>query len=258
MKINPISPKTTINYNQSINRQNAGPNFSAKIPKRYQVSVIKKIQSNKINPEVKDKAIETLQKLAISNYRVVNSTSVSGATFSDRSIMDLVSLKEMGIDTIIDFRGEAMGEFAKACERAGFKYYNFNLNNVNNLTNPEYFIREENEPIKVTPAFVEKLKKFFEMVNEGNVYMGCQFGIDRTNIGLFLNYLMNSNVENAPTIITWPYERKKAVANKNIRIVRNIIKHLTPEQRKQLGIPEDYNCMLQIRIYEILDKNGLI
>lgn len=258
MRINPISPKTTINYNQSINRQTAGPNFSAKIPKTRQVHVIKKIQSNKINPEVKDKAIETLQKLAISNYRVVNSTSVSGATFSNRSIMDLKSLKEMGIDTIIDFRGEAMNDFAKLCERAGLKYYNFNLNNVNNMSNPEYFVREDNERIKVTAVFVEKLKKFFDMINEGNVYMGCQFGVDRTNIGLFLNYLMNSNVENAPTIITWPYERKKTVANKNIRIVRNIIKRLTPEQRKQLGIPEDYNYMLQIRIYEILDKNGLI
>ena len=126
------------------------------------------------------------------------------------------------------------------------------------MTNPEYFIREDNEKIKITSAFVDKLQRFFKMVNDGNVYMGCQFGIDRTNIGLFLNYLMNAEVKNAPTIITWPYERKKAVANKNIRIVRKIIKHLTPEQRKQLGIPEDYNCMLQIRIYEILDKNGLI
>ena len=258
MKINPISPKITTNYNQPINRQNVGISFSAKIPKKYQARVVKKIETGRINPELKEKAIEALDKLYITNYRVVNSTSVSGATFSDRSIMDLMSLKEMGIDTIIDFRGEAMSDFAKICKKAGLKYYNFNLNNVNNMTNPEYFIREENERIKITQAFVEKLQKFFEMVNEGNVYMGCQFGIDRTNIGLFLNYLMNSNVENAPTIITWPYERKKAVANRNIRIVRNIIKHLTPEQRKQLGIPEDYNVMLQIRIYEILDKNGLL
>lgn len=258
MKINPISPKIATNYSKLNNRQSAEPNFSAKVPKSRNVRVIKKIQTSKIAPEVNENALETYRKLMISNYRVVNSTSVSGATFSNRSIIDLKSLKEMGIDTIIDFRGEAMSDFAMLCEKAGLKYYNFNLNNVNNMTNPEYFVREDNERIKVTAAFVEKLKKFFDMINEGNVYMGCQFGVDRTNIGLFLNYLMNSNVENAPTIITWPYERKKTVANKNIRIVRNIIKRLTPEQRKQLGIPEDYNYMLQIRIYEILDKNGLI
>lgn len=258
MKINPISPKTTTNYSKLNNRQSAEPIFSARVPKPRNIRAIKKIQTSKITPERKENALETYHKLMITNYRVVNSTSVSGATFSNRSIMDLKSLKEMGIDTIIDFRGEATGEFAKICEKAGLRYYNFNLNNVNNMTNPEYFIREDNEKIKITSAFVDKLQKFFEMINEGNVYMGCQFGVDRTNIGLFLNYLMNSDVENAPTIITWPYERKKAVANRNIKIVRKIIKRLTPEQRKQLGIPEDYNHMLQIRIYEILEKNGLL
>ena len=35
-----------------------------------------------------------------------------------------------------------------------------------------------------------------------------------------MNYLMNLEVENAPTIITWPYENKKSVANRNIKIVR--------------------------------------
>ena len=88
--------------------------------------------------------------------------------------------------------------------------------------------------------------------------MGCQFGIDRTNIALFMNYLMNPVVDNAPTVLTWPYERKKTVANKNIKIVKKIIKRMTPEQRMQIGIPEDYHLMLQNRIFDLLRKNGLV
>ena len=115
-----------------------------------------------------------------------------------------------------------------------------------------------NEKIKISPKLIEKLEEFFKITNEGNVYMGCQFGIDRTNIALFMNYLMNPKVDNAPTILTWPYEKKKTVANKNIKVVKKIIKRMTPEQRMQLGIPEDYYSMLQTRIYDLLKKNNLL
>lgn len=256
MKISPISPNLL--NNQKTNLQKVGTTFSARVPKKPFIHTVKKAHTPMGERRNISKPPKALTELNIPNYRIVNSTSLSGATFSNRSMIDLISLKEMGIDTIVDFRGEATGEFAEKCKRAGLKYYNFNLNNVINMTNPEYFLREDNERTKISPVFVDRLQKFFEMVNEGNVYMGCQFGVDRTNIGLFMNYLMNSEVENAPTIITWPYENKKSVANRNIKIVKKIVKRLTPEQRKQLGIPEDYHYMLQVRIFELLDKNKLL
>ena len=48
------------------------------------------------------------------------------------------------------------------------------------------------------------------------------------------------------------------IANKNIKVVKKIIKRMSPEQRKEVGIPENYHEMLQIRIRELLEKNNLL
>lgn len=199
-----------------------------------------------------------MQKLNIPNFRTVNATCVSGATFEARPIIELKSLKDLGFDTIIDFRGEAKDNFPKLCKKKGLNYYNFNLNNVINLTNPEYFVHKNNERIQVTDVFVNKLKEFFKHLNTEKVYMGCQYGIDRTNIALVLNYLLNTEAQTAPEILTWPYERKKRVANKNIKIVKKIVKRLSEEQRRMLGLPENYQEFMLERIRELLIKNNLL
>lgn len=258
MKINPISTRI-ISYNNQKNVSNNNSVSFAATPLKPSSKDIHQIISNR-KGKISRQQLKYLKmyELNILNFRTVNSTSVSGGTFSVRSDIDLKTLKDAGIKTIIDFRGEATSDFAKRCQESGFDYFNFNLNNVINMINSDYFIREKNEKIKISPKLIEKLEEFFKITNEGNVYMGCQFGIDRTNIALFMNYLMNPKVDNAPTILTWPYEKKKTVANKNIKVVKKIIKRMTPEQRKQLGIPEDYYSMLQTRIYDLLKKNNLL
>jgi len=253
MKISSASTVYLTNQYQPKNQQKMSVNFSAKnnIPRKI-------ITADKMKlPKVVEKT-KIIKELNIPNYRMVNSTSISGGTFSNRSILDLSELKSCGIETIIDFRGEAQQSFADSCKRLGLNYFNFNLNNVINMTNPEYFIPKKNERTMISDKFVSKLKVFFDLVNRGNAYIGCQFGVDRTNIGLVLNYLMNPKTETAPTILTWPYEKKKMIANKNIKVVKKIIKRLTPEQKQYLGIPEDYSSILQERIYRLLDKNGLL
>lgn len=258
MKINPISTRIMPNNNQKNVHKGTFVNFAAN-PIGAKSKDIYQVVANR-NGRLSKQQLKLLkmQELNILNFRTVNPTSVSGGTFSVRSDIDLKSLKEAGFKTVVDFRGEATNDFADRCKQQGLNYFHFNLNNVINMTNSDYFVREKNEKIKISPKFIEKLQEFFKIIKEGNVYMGCQFGIDRTNIALFMNYLMNPVVDNAPTVLTWPYERKKTVANKNIKIVKKIIKRMTPEQRMQIGIPEDYHLMLQNRIFDLLRKNGLV
>ena len=201
--------------------------------------------------------IDKLIQLQILNYRTVDTTCMSGSTFANKT-EKLGGLKEIGIKTIIDFRGEASNYFAQECKKNKIKYYNFNLNNVQNLTNPEYFIRKKNEKFEISDKFVDKLLDFFSLVNKGNAYIGCQYGIDRTNMGLTLNYLMNPKARFAPKILTWPYEKKKQIANKNIKAVKKIIKHLSPEQKQRLNITENYSPVLKERIYNLLHRNNLL
>ena len=77
-------------------------------------------------------------------------------------------------------------------------------------------------------------------------------------MGLTLNYLMNPKARFAPKILTWPYEKKKQIANKNIKAVKKIIKHLSPEQKQRLNITENYSPVLKEKIYNLLHRNNLL
>lgn len=249
MRINPILSNLSINIkNQPVSKQQVSPTFTAKAPKLAKYNYY---QFYKQFPD-----LNTLKNLGVENCRIVNKNCASGSTFADKPKY-LRELKELGVQTIIDFRGEASSVYEEECRKNGFNYFNFNLNNVQNLTNPEYFIHKKNNKFKVTDKFVQKLLDFFSLVNDGYVYMGCQYGIDRTNMALTLNYLMNHQEETAPQILTWPYDKKKAIANKNIKAVKKIIKHLSPEQKQVLGINGDYTNFLKERIFILLDKNHL-
>lgn len=246
MKISAVSSINIVNSKFVRKNKTSEPTFTAQ-----------KIKLPTSSLTINFPEIEKLRQLQISNYRIVDRTNMSGSTFADKT-EKLKGLKDFGIKTIIDFRGEAGSFFAQECKKNKIKYYNFNLNNVQNLTNPEYFIHKKNEKFQITDKFVDKLLEFFKLVNKGKAYIGCQYGIDRTNMGLTLNYLMNPEADFPPRILTWPYEKKKQIANKNIKAVKKIIKHLSPEQKQKLNITEDYSLVLKEKIYNLLVRNNLL
>ena len=194
MKINPISTRIILNTKSQNTQNNSMVNFAAKPLKPLSKEFYQAVMGKRGNIAPQQLRQLRMLELRILNFRAVSSTSVSGGTFSVRPDIDLRALKEAGFKTIVDFRGEATNDFAKKCEKYGFRYFNFNLNNVIKLSNPEYFIREKNKKIEISPKFVENLLEFFAILEEGDVYMGCQFGIDRTNM----------HEDNAPTVLPWP------------------------------------------------------
>ena len=103
----------------------------------------------------------------------------------------------------------------------GIEYYNIPFDDVYNLKNPDYFVHEKNQQTQITDKFVRNLKHMFEIINSGDVFIGCEFGIDRTNIALVLNYLLNKEPkmmdtsDNAPLLLRWPDEQKKQVFSVN-------------------------------------------
>lgn len=258
MKISAITTNyRTINHNR-VTRSTNTPTFQAYPPTKPPKSGIIYFSEKYFDPRKRKTDISKIKEMKVPNFRVVTPTCASGGTFNDRPLKDLQELRKIGITTVVDFRGEAGSYIVQQCKKAKLNYIQFNLNNVLNLSNPEYFIHKNNERTEITDKFVEKLKKFFKLVNKGNVYMGCQYGIDRTNMALTLNYLLNPDCDNPPEILTWPYERKKTVANRNIKAVKKIVKRLNEEQKKQLNITENYNEFLKERIYQLLAKNNLI
>ena len=96
------------------------------------------------------------------------------------------------------------------------------------------------------------------MFNKGQTYQGCRFGIDRTNLGLTLNYLLNPKATRAPKLMSWDNYSMGNIVNRTTKSVKKIIKKLTPEQRKMLDLPEDFEKYLMERIFELRNTNGVL
>ena len=199
--------------------------------------------------------------LGMKNMRVVDSSIVSGPTLETKTIEEMKEIKSFGIDTIIDFRADGSSELQKKCLEAGINYERFPLDNVLTLDNPKYFSLTKDNKRQISDEFVEKLRNYFAKMNsQQNLYVGCQYGIDRTNVGLTLNYLLNPKAtnHNAPEILTWPGERKKTIINKLTKNIKKIFKSLTPEQKNKLGIDADDSNTINTQIRKLLQKNHSI
>lgn len=205
---------------------------------------------------VKNINLEKIKALDIKNLRLLNSNIISGGTFAIKPDNELKLLKNTGIDTIIDFRIDAEKNFAGKCKKEGLKYILFPLDDVISRNNPNYFTKQTNKQTIIKPEFINKLKEYFKVMNNNNVYVGCHYGIDRTNIGLVLNYLLNSEYQGyPPEIKTWPGEQKKRVLNLNIKAVKKIFKSLTDEQKQNLGLELEYQKALAEKISKLIRQN---
>lgn len=208
----------------------------------------------------------SLYNMNLKNLRFINENFVSGATLEKRSDSDLAKIKDIGIRKIIDLRAAPPKQYGSRCEKIGIEYYNIPFDDVYNLKNPDYFVHEKNQQTQITDKFVQILKHMFEIINSGDVFIGCEFGIDRTNIALVLNYLLNKEPkmmdtsDNAPLLLRWPDEHKKQVFNRNVKATKKIFRMLTEMQKKELNLGSRYEEVLKERIAKLYlrNKTGLI
>ncbi len=200
--------------------------------------------------------LNKVRKLDVLNLRILGDETISGGTFARRPDADLSVLKSSGIKNIVDFRSEAEASFNDKCGKLGLKYFAFPLDGVINFSNGNYFIHKSDQKLVVKPNFVEKLQKYFDVVNSGSSYIGCHYGIDRTNIGVLLNYLLNPGANAiTPEIKTWPGDSKKSVLNKLLKVVNKIYKRLDETQKEQLKINNGYDSEIKTKIVKVLVKN---
>lgn len=202
---------------------------------------------------------EEIDNLKIKNYRCLSPNTISGETFSYRQLSDLKRLHNAGIDNIIDFRAEAQSDFGKICQNEGLKYLAFPLDTLWCRDKSSYFSTRKDGKKIATKNLVDKLAAFIAIIKNGNTYMGCHYGIDRTNIGVILNFLF-SNFDNiwTPQILSWPEQSKKSVMNKDFKIIKRIIKSLTKEQKQNLNIPNNFYEQALIKFKLILLRNKMI
>lgn len=203
----------------------------------------------------KRKEEEKINQLHIKNIRILSPNLVSGETFSNRS--DLSELKSAGIDTMIDLRDVEDAELQKKCINSRINYLQIPLTGVVLLNDKNYFYRGKDKSLHAKKEFIEALKIMFNAINSSNCYMACQYGIDRTNIGILLNYFLNKDYNgNTPKILCWDFERLVTKTNQDIKLIKKLYKAMDDSQKAELGILNlEETDSLKNKIYKLKSKN---
>ena len=111
--------------------------------------------------------------------QVGDSSIYRGKTLSEHPQEAFFNLRKMGIKSIVDLVGYGQIYEEKA-QKAGLNYFEFSI--FDNWWNNTNFESRE---------FIDKLVKFLKKMQEGNIFIGCQFGANDTDIALILNDLFN-------------------------------------------------------------------
>lgn len=199
---------------------------------------------------------EAVRDFSIPNLRYLGNFSFSGPTLQGRPKADFDIFKDFGVSRIVDFRADAPDKFGETCRENGFSYFKFPLDTIEKLSDSDYYCRQskDNNSFEVSAALITMLKKFMDIMKNGHVYAGCQYGIDRTNKGLTINYFLNRE-QAAPRLLHWEDETQKTVVNRNVRIVNKIFRHMTPEQKRELGLPESFKDILSKKMPDFIKEN---
>lgn len=202
--------------------------------------------------------IDSIKRFPIKNLRRVSPTIVAGPTLENLPDI-LPEIRKAGVSAIVDFRDVTTNPFWQyECRQFNINYFKIGLDNtINSL------------PQNISNDFILKLKKFLSIMNNGHAYIGCQYGIDRTNAALILNYFLNPQKDkfDAPIILSGTFETKskkpdivhKAI-NRTVTRIWKMIKKMSPEQRAEFNLKGDiadiYRNAILPQINKIIKVNS--
>lgn len=175
------------------------------------------------------KIAEIVKGYGIPNLRSVTHNIVAGPTLETYPNV-LAALKQDGIATIVDFRGGTQPLIQEGCKKAGLRYFNFDFNHA---------VSQGKDAIPAVDGFIEQLKQFFGVMNKGNAYVGCQYGIHRTNAALIYNFILNNNDNKYPVPqILRNLEDKNTnnMINFFVRKVWKTVRTMSPSERSAFNI----------------------
>ena len=245
MKILPITNNfriRTINFRANEN------NYVSKVP-----------QTDEFVRNTNSLDIARIKALGISHFRLIDSNSVRGVTLAKQKTSILKELKECGIDTIIDLRSEGGkdSKYAQDCADNGLEYMNFKLKlNMPIFNAPLNSKLSLEDRAKQNREFIEGLPKFFEKMNNGKYYMACLLGLHRTDLAVTMNYLLNPKEPITPPTLSHMFMKEETnFTNKYIGAMKNVLKNMNAEDRKFLGLPENFKNIFDARVLKLKIMN---
>ncbi len=128
-----------------------------------------------------------LKSLKLNNFTILkNKKGVRGSCIVEGYNFKYINdVKNAGIERIIDLREiDNSAEIYKICNKYGLEYFNFPIS-YNMETGQEN---------------IDKLPELLELINQGKIYIGCEEGINRTDMTLAINYLFNPKEKVIPDL----------------------------------------------------------
>lgn len=214
----------------------------------------KAIQEQSAPEIINHKIMETLP---LYNVKPIYSTNCYRGSTPNSNLDSIDILKQAGVKYIIDLQG--YDRVRDDCEKKGMGYHRIpvaeDLSEMSAFKSKAtverdimrwacmYPSKAALESSKATAVkswekdkneYIEKFVKMINLLQEGNVYIGCEYGISRTNNAMLLNYLFNPKADKTPSCRT----------KFNNQYMHNIVafyENLTPEHKAQMGWTQEFD-----------------
>lgn len=162
--------------------------------------------------------------------QIPGTTIYRGQTLVDRPCL-LEYLKTKGIKTVIDLVGYGQC-YEEAVKNANLNFYTYSIwDNLWNNTDYD------------TPKFIGEFVGFIKKMQEGNIYIGCQYGSNDTDIALILNDFFNPQLSGKI--------KTKISASDFAMELNTIYDALTTADKKNLGWTKDFEAQLIKKLISI-------
>lgn len=190
----------------------------------------KKLNTGASSGEIKQKPVkpneinsELMYKLSVYNVKPIYGTnSWRGSTALKDS--DLILLKKAGIKTVIPL--SYGGVLEESCKKYDLNYLYFD-------SDFDMFYNDAFKRKGCTNNFIDKFVKFIQTMQQDNVYVGCEFGTNRTDNMLMLNNFFNPYAKNTKTYIN-------RLNSCHVPFLQTFVQNMTQEHKNAMGWTKEF------------------
>lgn len=190
----------------------------------------KKLNTGASSGEIKQKPVnpneinsELMYKLSVYNVKPIYGTnSWRGSTALKDS--DLILLKKAGIKTVIPL--SYGGVLEESCKKYDLNYLYFD-------SDFDMFRSDAFKWKGCTNNFIDKFVKFIQTMQQDNVYVGCEFGTNRTDNMLMLNNFFNPYAKNTKTYIN-------RLNSCYVPSLQTFVQNMTQEHKNAMGWTKEF------------------
>lgn len=207
------------------------------------------VQSDNINDEL-------MKTLPLYNVKPIFTTGCYRGSTPNSNLDSIKILKKAGVKHIVDLQGYS--RVKDACKENDMDYFHIPIKEDlsemsafkskrdielevmqwSSYSTKEQIQESKNRAVrhweKDKNEYMDKFVKMINLLQEDNTYIGCEYGISRTNNAMLLNHLFNPKASKTPNCRT-------KFNNQYMNNIASFYENLTPEHKAQMGWTKEFD-----------------